>query len=467
MKFKRPVDVIKALAATTKRLEKEKIIEEAWEDGHYFFFEGVKLCYDRLITFGIKKVPVVSICDEDDFEGDFTFRHFSNLVEKLTKRELTGNAAIDALRDAAMQCNAEEWNLFYVPILKKDLRCGISETTVNKILKRIAKTDKSALDYLVDVFQVQLAQPFDDDKNMSGLKLLDYKFDGARLTTVLDKEANTVTMYTRNGRTNENFKQLIEDMEKLLETLPGSIVLDGEVVAGSFQELMTQMNRKDNVQTDNAKYALFDILPLADFKNKICMKTQKERHEMLADMEGMFQEITDGRIYVLPKMEVNLDTDEGIHAFNEFKKEVLTKIAEAPEGILEGVMIKDAHAPYERKRTKSWLKFKPYVEVTLKIIDIEEGTGKNKNSFGNFVCEGEDIDPVDGQLKKVRVSVGSGYSDALREEIWANKSKYLHRLAEIRADAFSYSRDPGTPWSLRFPRFKGFRDSLSAPGEKI
>ena len=63
----------------------------------------------------------------------------------------------------------------------------------------------------------------------------------------------------------------------------------------------------------------------------------------------------------------------------------------------------------------------------------------------------------------IKVNVGGGLSDALRDAIWKNKDACINQLVEIRADAISQNQD-GT-YSLRFPRFKTFRGFN--PGEKL
>ena len=55
-------------------------------------------------------------------------------------------------------------------------------------------------------------------------------------------------------------------------------------------------------------------------------------------------------------------------------------------------------------------------------------------------------------------------SDEDREAIWNNPSKYVGRIVEIRADAITKAED-SAHYSLRFPRFKGFRGI--DPGEKL
>ena len=120
-------------------------------------------------------------------------------------------------------------------------------------------------------------------------------------------------------------------------------------------------------------------------------------------------------------------------------------------------MLKDPSAGYECKRSVAWLKLKPFIEVSLEVTDVEEGTGKNVGRLGAFVCSGQD----DG--KDIVVNCGSGFSDDNRIEFWNNRALLVGQIVEVRADAVTMNQD-GT-YSLRFPRFKGFRGFV--PGEKI
>ena len=104
-----------------------------------------------------------------------------------------------------------------------------------------------------------------------------------------------------------------------------------------------------------------------------------------------------------------------------------------------------------------WLKQKPFIEVSLEVKDIEVGTGRNEGRLGAFICEGID----DG--KTIKVNVGSGFSDANRDEFWSSKDTIPGQIVEVRADAITQNQD-GT-YSLRFPRFLRFRGF--EPGEKI
>jgi len=122
-------------------------------------------------------------------------------------------------------------------------------------------------------------------------------------------------------------------------------------------------------------------------------------------------------------------------------------------------MIKDPDAVYECKRSTSWLKQKPFIEVSLTVTGVEEGTGKNEGRLGALICEGED----DG--KSIIVNVGSGFTDDQRSDYWNDKETMVGQIVEIRADAATRSQDSELTYSLRFPRFLRFRGF--AKGEKI
>jgi DNA ligase-1 len=234
------LETLRALAATDSRNEKEQIILEAFMGGERDFFIGAKLANDKLVSFGVAKVAEIK--DADDGEsGTLPFQDFLKLTRRLQRRELTGHAARDAIHEAASRSGIAIWNEFYRRILLKDLKIGCEASTINKVLTKIGKTDVEAISYLVPIFQPQLAKDIADDegnilpKFRKGKWLVDIKFDGARLLTFLDKDAGTVTQYTREGRVNENFPHITTALAKVLPDLPYSVVFDGEVVAGSFE----------------------------------------------------------------------------------------------------------------------------------------------------------------------------------------------------------------------------------------
>jgi DNA ligase-1 len=437
-----PEIIIERLEADNSRLAKEAILAEAMDQGLDEFFEGVRMALDKLYTFGVKQVPI-----KDPVGGQgLSWNNFKELAEALYRRELTGHAARDAIELAMNVATDLQWNNFYRRILIKDLRCGVSEKTVNTVAKKNKKPE-----YAVPVFECMLAHDgANHETKISGKKILQPKLDGVRVLTVIDYESRTVVQYTRNGKVLENFKHITDYLLENIDNFGRSYVLDGEVISNSFQDLMKQVHRKDNVNASDARLCLFDILPLAEFKQGKGVMGQKRRSAYLQNFANIFAD--SGCIDLIPQIEVNLDEFLGEIEYKDYNKKAIA------DGF-EGIMIKDPDAKYQCKRDVAWLKQKPFIEVSLAVTAVEEGTGRNQGKLGALVCEGED----DG--KKIVVNVGSGLTDDQREEFWMAKDSLIGQVVEVRADAATRNQDSEDLWSLRFPRFLRFRGFTA--GEKI
>ncbi len=433
-------EIIRQLELHPSRLDKEKIICEAMEKELDDFFEGIRMALDPLVTFGVKMVPE----KENEKSQSFTWKDFKELANKLIQRELTGHAARDTILAAMESATKEEWNGFYRRVLIKDLRCGVSEKTINKIAKKFPK-------YAIPIFSCPLAHDSaNHEKKMIGKKQIEIKLDGVRVLTIIRQ--NKVEMFSRNGKQFHNFGHIISEIENVIKEhpTPYDLVLDGEVMSANFQDLMKQVHRKDGKQTKDAVLHLFDLCPLKNFQQGRWETHQTERSFLVKEWVKKHSMLLK-HIRSLEWENIDLDTIEGQKRFIELNKS-------AVEGGYEGVMIKDPDAMYECKRTHSWLKAKPFIEVTLKVVSVEEGTGRNKGRLGAILVEGED----DGY--EFSLSCGSGFSDMQREEYWSKRNDLVGQLVEIRADAKTKSKD-AVAFSLRFPRFKCFRGFKA--GEKI
>jgi DNA ligase-1 len=434
--------IIQALEADNSRLAKEEIIlQEALRDNEEFF-QGCRMAYDAMITFGVKKVPKHS---GPDGQG-LPWVAFKELAGLLATRKLTGHDAKNAIELALSASTGAQWNDWYRRILIKDLRCGVSETTINKMLDKANKSN-----WIIPVFECQLAHDgAKHERKITGKKLLEPKLDGVRVITVINFQTRTVTQYSRNGKVLENFSHITSAIEKHIDDFENNWVLDGEMVSHSFQDLMKQVHRKENVQSTDARLMLFDMLPLHEFLAGRSTMGQRRRTALLKNFKPIFDKI--GNIDIISQIEVDLDEMVGEVQFKQFNKDAI-------DAGFEGIMIKDINTMYECKRSTSWLKMKPFIEVSLTVTAVEEGTGKNEGSLGAVICEGED----DG--KKIKVNVGSGFTDDQRTEFWAGRKELIGQVVEVRADAATKNQDSEDVYSLRFPRFLRFRGFRA--GEKI
>ena len=440
-------DWIRDLESSDSRLHKERVIEKALmasklgsANAQCFLFNCYQ-AYNPYYTFHVKQVPE----SEGIEHAENPWPVFWGLLEGLRTRSFSGHRARDAILETMKQFDSVEWNNLCRRVLIKDLRCGISEKTLNKVL---GKTE-----WRIPVFSCQLAQDSTDQpKKLKGIKRLECKLDGVRVLAVV--QGTDVTLYSRNGKQFENFPQIaqaIEDNRKALR-LPShtnySFVLDGEIVGESFQKLMKQAHRKTDAVTDGMVYHVFDIIPLDSFVEGHYNAQQYKRIEMLERVRAKLP--ADGPIQIMNGLDVDLDTAEG--------HDIMQRYAEAAvAGGFEGIMIKSMDAPYLCKRTDYWMKWKPTITVDLKIVGFEQGTGRNADRLGAIICEGDD------NGRHICVNVGSGLSDGDRDEYWRSRDLLLGHLVEIQADAVTQNQDGS--YSLRFPRFLRFRDFEA--GEKV
>ena len=404
-------------------------------------------CYNPFITFGVKKVPATGGIEDAENPWD----DFNDLLQKLQKRQLTGHAARDAIANMSERFDSDEWNIFCAAVIKKDLRAGISERSINKMCKNSV--------YKVPVFACQLATNCEDRPEMAGKKRLEPKLDGVRVLMHVQIDNQTkdckVTSYSRNGKVFDNFehieKQIHDNIHELTgaassiasanRALTNSFFFDGEVVGKSFNELMRQA-RKKATQASDTVYHIFDVIPEVDFLRGHWNAQLEHRVKLLETMRPTITAKLPN-VKLLDNLEVDLDTAAGADQFRRYANDCVA-------AGYEGIMIKNMGAPYVCKRSTFWMKWKPTITVDLPIIGFNEGTNDIAGMLGAFVCEGTD------HGKFITVKVGSGFSLEDRQDYWNNQKLLLGRTAEIECDVISQNQD-GT-YSLRFPRFLRFRD---------
>jgi DNA ligase 1 len=442
---------IRKLNESDSRLHKEDVIKQALEasvlgsTNSINFLSFTKACYNPYVTFGVKQIPnTVGIVDAEN-----PWDEFNELMLQLSQRRLTGHAARDAVQNLAERFDSDEWNTFLAPVLRRDLRAGVSDKTINKICKGTA--------YEVPMFGCQLATNSEGRPEMKGLKRLEPKLDGVRalFTVVLSDFGDTTVMcFSRNGKVFENFThiedQIRENWVKMVRatntidqgrSLVNGFVLDGEVIGNTFQELMRQARRKDNVQAEDSVFNIFDIIPLEDFRRGHWNAQLKKRIELLDAMRPVIENMPN--VELLPHIMVDLDTAAGKDQLERYAKDNVN-------AGFEGIMIKEMEAPYICKRSTDWMKWKPTITVDLEVIGVEEGTGRNEGRLGALVCAGDD------DAKFITVNVGSGFSDTDRDELWRDRNLVVGKTCEILCDVITQNQDGS--YSLRFPRFVRFRD---------
>lgn len=150
------------------------------------------------------------------------------------------------------------------------------------------------------------------------------------------------------------------------------------------------------------------------------------------------------------------------------EQELLVFEQECLDNGFEGVMVRSIDGKYKQGRStaKEGIigKIKRFSDAEAVVIGFEEKMHNTNEAKTNELGRTQRSQAQEGMVgagtlgalvcecKGIRFTMGSGFDDAGRAEVWANKGKYLGKLAK-----FKYF-EIGMKDSYRFPIFLGWRD---------
>ena len=172
------------------------------------------LALDPMINFYIRKIPNYTA------SGNKSLTWAMDQLElQFATRNVTGNAAIELLTNILESLDGANSRVIE-KIIGKDLRCGVSEATANKIWPK-----------LISTYPVMLASGY-DKKLVEKLKfpaVCQLKLDGMRFNAIVKN--NKVEFRSRNGKEltipNENFANAFIELGNIFG---GNFVFDGELL---------------------------------------------------------------------------------------------------------------------------------------------------------------------------------------------------------------------------------------------
>lgn len=409
-------EICDRLANEPSRIGKENILKE--NENNKLFKEVLKfLLNDDFIT-GIstkklnKNVKIIS---------DLPFENVDNISDilKYLERNNTGTDQDIGVVKGFILSQDESLHEFLKQLITKKLKLGVTKKTVNKVYPNF-----------LEEFNIQLGSKFDMNKPPKEIMYVTEKIDGVRAFSTIKNDK--VVIRTRQGKV---IKGLIDVEKGILAATKGfdNIFLDGELLSiGSsyetvYKDTIKKVNNKNEVKT-GVCYNVFDIGLLEEFNTKKGLMDYERRRELL---DSLYQ---NEYVKVLPVLYKGEDLDEILAILDEYRDKGA-----------EGLMV-SLNKSYEFKRSKNLLKLKVMQTCDLKVIGFEEGEGRLRGTLGKIICD----------YKGFNLGVGSGFSDADREEIWNNKEKYLGRVIEV--SYFEETNNEEGELSLRFPVFKCVRE---------
>ena len=418
--------ILTDLASNNSRLYKEKILRDNIDNET--LKQVIKLALDPFVQFYIRKIPdyTLNLNSKKQDSLDNAMRRLS----LLSSRTLTGNAGIDHL-DIVLSSVCPLDSKVIERIIAKDLKCGVSDATVNKIWPG-----------LIPEYPCMLASAY-DEKLVERVKWPAYaqlKMDGMRFNAIV--KSGKVEYRSRNGKEINLLGNL--DAEFLQMAGDGDVVFDGELTM--LDDTGATLDRKtgngilnkavkgtiSEAEAAQVNATIWDRIPLTEFQQGKDPTPYNVRFGYLKLLN------LTGAVKLVESQSVdNLDA----------AREIFDAYLHRGQ---EGIILKTQDGVWENKRSKSLIKFKGELECDLLVVDWEEGTGKNVGRLGALVLE--------SACGGVRVNVGTGFSDADRNSI--NAANSIGRIVAVKYNARITDKKSAVA-SLFLPVFMEFRDDKS------
>ena len=423
----------------------EKMARIKKESGNMSFRTLLRLAYSPFDRFQVSKLPDSYHSDSDAYCAADAYDEFLELTRRLSRREVTGNAAKDGIK-AFFKKVPERHAVWYRRVLLKDLRIGVNDKSINK-----------AIPDLIPTYNVMLANKITpeefltrDKKAMGKLPVkcaIQRKIDGYRMNII--KRNGDILMVSRNGLPIPGkYPGILKDAKNL----PDNYVYDGEVVAPELFDWIARNEAKGGVTeqdrdlfakaiSSRAKrsddkagvFCLFDAVPIGEWDAQGQTAPYRERILFLN------MNVRDSEF--IQKVPVDLTGVTGTVMRNIWDLfETYNRVG------WEGIMIKDEDAPYQWKRSNVLLKMKRMDTADLTVLRVEEGEGRNAGRLGAIIVD----------FNGNEVHVGSGFTDDERARYYLFSNLIVGHTVEVAYQAVTTNKKTNKQ-SLSFPVFKGIR----------
>lgn len=412
-------DYAKHLQKATKKKEKSDLLYLAAKD------EDLQ----RLLKFLLDPHVVTGLSDKKirqyyPFNGKI-IEYFSDACGYLQLHN-TGRgediAVINHYIDRFNAVNAD----FLRRVFTKNLPLGVDVKTVNKALGFTLIPDWQVQQaYLIEKYPVKDGEWIAISQKMNGVHC-----------SFLRGE-----MISRQGTQFIGLDHIINEICSVVEDADNWF-FDGELIRKNTDGISDNDNFRLGTGIANSKdadktsleYVIYDMMPAKEFDAGKSKQNYRYRLYQLNTLDSLIRMKGCQHIRIVPRFYNGTDT-----------KEITKWLDYAVEHNMEGCMV-NRNVPYRCTRHNGILKVKRFYTMDLPIIAVEEGTNRLAGTLGALVVD----------YKGNEVRIGSGFDDATRRKVWANRDMYIGQLVECQYKEITSDKKTGKE-SLQFPTFKQFR----------
>lgn len=405
------------------------------------------LANSKRVKFYIKQIPEYNK-NIHQLENNISDGVLSNSINKLfflSDRIVTGNAAIQHLKTILEEIDSDSAYVIE-RIIEKDCKIGMGTRNINKVFPDlIEKTGyMGCKPYSKELILKLLAK---------GTCYSQEKMDGRFVNIII--QGGEVMNESRQGEpTILDNPLFMSELSQLKDcVINGELTMGGGISRyesnGIISSLISIANKKLNnedvtkdIQKLEAKHlpyrealdlirvTAWDILTIDEYFNRKCKRPYKERFTELNNILNRFNLLS-----VVETREVSSI------------EEVMKHFEEILERNGEGTVVKSMDGVWTDSKPSYQIKVKKEINLDLRAIGFNYGTGKNLNYISSI-----DVESEDGLLK----TSPTGINEEDMEFITNNQDKLINTILEIKCSGLS--QDNKGNYSVLHPVYKKFRD---------
>jgi hypothetical protein len=439
LEIKNIFDEISSTSSTLKKME----ILESYKDNE-LLKEVLYKAYSKRVKFFIKQIP-----DYENKGCTCTLKEAIEQLNLLSDGELRGHAGVEHLKSILTLTSPEDAYIIE-RIIEKDCKIGMGTRNINKIFpKLIEKTGYMG----AKSYDIKLVKKVFDGCDYA---ISQIKMDGRYCNAII--RGGEVELESRQGEpTILDNATFIGELSQFPDcVLNGELTMEGisryesNGIISSMIDITKKREERGPEETakkiakfekkhmpfeealNKVKYTVWDIITVDEYYDNKSSTPYNERLSRLEDV------VTEAKSTLVVPVESSIVVNY---------EEALELFQEALNRGEEGTILKASNGAWKDGKPNWQIKMKLEIDVDLKIVGFNMGTGKNSEVVSSLNCE-----TADGLL----FTRPTGMKEDMMQHITENQNELLGTIVEVKCSGLSWDTDGN--YSLLHPVFKHLRD---------
>jgi hypothetical protein len=403
------------------------------------------LANSKRIKFYIKQLPTYTRNANQNNSLDFAVSELQHIID----RHVTGGDALNFLRDLLASVDSD--NAYIIErIIEKDCKIGMGTSNMNKVIKG-----------LIEDTPYMGAVSFDEKKarkifENGGVGVSQIKMDGRYCNAII--RGGEVELESRQGEpTIVTGAKFIDELSSLDDCVfNGELTIDNvsryesngiiaslidicgkrdsrtEVENGKKLAAFEEKHGNFETALNSIRYTIWDTITVDEYfdkKSDVPYLNRANKAGILINTKGLSM--------------VSIVDAVMVYTYDEAMSHFQDILATGQEGTI----LKDIKGTWKDGKPNWQIKMKLEMDVDLRIVGFNYGTGKNEHVISSVNAES-----ADGKL----FTRPTGMNESLMQHITENQESLMGTIIEVKCSGLSH--DSNGNYALLHPVFKQLRD---------